>query len=182
MLNNSVNALDTAQVRASNDITGMTTSSSARRMAHVSSAPEESYLLGLQLKHEGLDFAIDAVANGAELAAAIAGGVSLVMADLPLPWPGADEELSELQRTRHDIPVVFRWGSSGSWNVEDAGAQVARSVRGVLALGLDRDQSPEERRQVLEEVVRYQTAHLRLGQIDTWDWERALHQATEIMS
>lgn len=160
----------------------MHTPSASRRTAHVSSAPEESYLLGLQLKQEQLDLEIQPVASASALAAAVAAGVAMVIADLPLPWTGADDELSELQRTRPDVPVVFRWGAAGAWNVEDATTQLGRSVRGALALGLDREQSAEERRLVLQEVVRYQTAHLRLGRLDTWDWERALLQATEIMS
>jgi signal transduction histidine kinase/CheY-like chemotaxis protein len=129
-----------------------------------------------------LPFELTTVATREELAAAIAASPSVVIADLPLPWKGADEELSELQRTRQDVPVIFRWGAAGSWSVEDASAQIGRMVRGALALGFDREQSPAERRRVLQEVVRYQDANLRLGQIDTWDWEQALNRATEIMA
>jgi len=152
------------------------------RATHVSTAPEESYLLGLQLEQQGLGFDIATVSTSVELAAALREPVSIVIADLPLPWQAADEELSELQRTRPDVPVVFRWGAAGSWSVEDGSVQLARSVRSALALGPDQEQSPDDRRRLLQEVVRYQNAHLRLGQIDTWHWERALDEATEIMA
>jgi signal transduction histidine kinase len=153
-----------------------------RRAAHVSAASEESYLLDLQLKQEGLVFELTRVSNHGQLMAALETQPSMVIADLPLPWPGAADDLSELQRTRPDIPVVYRWGAAGSWSVEDGSAQLGRSVRSALALGVDRVQSPAERRRVLAEVVRYQNAHLRLGQIDTWDWEQALDRATEIIA
>lgn len=153
-----------------------------RRAAHVSAATEESYLLDLQLKHEGLAFDLTSVSNHDQLVAALATQPSMVIADLPLPWAGAAEELSELQRTRPDVPVVYRWGAAGSWSVEDGSAQLGRSVRSALALGVDHVQSPGERRRVLAEVVRYQTAHLRLGQLDMWDWEQALDRATEIIA
>jgi len=45
----------------------MTSPSPARRTAHVSSAPEESYLLGLQLKQEGLAFDVETVKSKSEL-------------------------------------------------------------------------------------------------------------------
>jgi len=152
------------------------------RAAHVSSAPEESYLLGLQLEQQELPLDIVTLSSSADLAAALAGPLALVIADLPLPWQGADDELGEVQRTRPDVPVVFRWGGAGYWSVEDSSMQLGRSVRTALALGPDREQSPEDRRRLLREVVRYQNAHLRLGQIDTWEWEKALDQATEIMA
>lgn len=152
------------------------------RAAHISGAAEESYLLQVQLEHEQLDVDVVPVASRVELDAALATPLSMVIADLPLPWDGADVQLAELQTTRPDVPVVFRWGGAGSWSVEDATSQIGRSVRSVLALGLDREQSVEQRRATLEEVVRYQKAHLQIGKLDAWEWQETLREATRIMA
>jgi signal transduction histidine kinase/CheY-like chemotaxis protein len=159
-----------------------TTAGRVKRAVHVSASPEESYLLGVQLEEQGLEFDITTVSDRRQFVASLEVPPSIVVADVPLPWPGADDELSELQRVRPDVPVVFRWGTAGSWSVEDSTSQLGRSVRAALSLGLESVQSPEERRRVLHEVVRYQSAHLQLGQLDTWDWEAALQRATEIMA
>lgn len=152
------------------------------RAIHISSAAEETYLLGMQLEANGLQLAITAVATATALAAAVDSSVTLVIADLPLPWPGAEEELSAIQRTRPDVSVVFRWGSAGDWSVEDGAAQLTRTVRQILAIDPAGGQTPEERRRALQEVVRYQQAHLQLGRLDTWDAPAAMRRALEIMA
>ncbi|MEZ5283868.1 MAG: response regulator [Vicinamibacterales bacterium] len=153
-----------------------------RSAIHLSASPEETYLLTLQLEEDGLAVSLSTVSDGEALRAAMGSTASFIVADLPLPWDGAAEELDEIQRTRPDVPVVFRWGGAGRWSAEDGSAQVARSVRSVLSLGFDRPQSPEEHRRILQEVVRYQQAHLRLGELHTDDWEAALRAGLEIMA
>lgn len=152
------------------------------RAVHVSGAAEETYLLALQLEAAGLELAVLPVATAATFAGAMASDVTLVIADLPLPWHGAADDLSVIQRTRPDVPVVFRWGGAGTWSVEEGGAQLGRLIRQALALAPESEQTPEERRRVLQEVVRYQSAHLRLGRLDPWESDDALRQALEIMA
>lgn len=160
----------------------MADSSNRYRAAHVSGAPEESYLLNVQFEHEELDIEVIPVANQTDLDAALKTPLSLVIADLPLPWKGAETTIDALQTTRPDLPIVFRWGSAGAWNVEDATTQLGRSVRAALAVGFDRDLPAAHRKEMLDEVVRYQKAHLELTKLDTTDWEESLQQSTRIVA
>lgn len=151
-------------------------------VVHVSNAPEETYLLGLQLQDQHLECELTPAAERTAFQRAIDAGASLVVADLPLAWPGAEDEIARLQRTRPDLPVVFRWGSAGAWSAEDGGAQLARSVRAALSMSADAGQQPEERRRALLEVVRFQSAHLRLAKLPTDDCDLAIRTALEVMA
>ena len=160
----------------------MTADASNQRIVHLSNAPEETYLLGIQLQEQGLGFQLTSAPDRDAMERAIGAGASLVVADLPLAWAGADDDVARLQRTRPDLPVVFRWGGAGTWSAEEGGAQLARSVRSALSLSAAAGQEPDERRRALLDVVRFQSAHLRLAQLPTEDCDAAIRTALETMA
>lgn len=149
---------------------------------HLSSAPEETYLLGLQLQERGLHFHLVTTPDVEAFRRALETGAAVVVADLPLAWAGAEEDIAWLQRARPDVPVVFRWGGAGDWSAEEGGDQLARSVRSALLLSAEAGLGPEERRRMLQDVVRFQSAHLRLAKLSTADCDAALRTALEIMA
>lgn len=160
----------------------MTADVSARVIVHLSNAPEETYLLGIQLQEQGLGFQLKPAPDREAFQQALDSGASLVVADLPLAWSGAEADVALLQGSRPDLPVVFRWGSAGAWSAEDGGEQLARSVRAALSLSADAGQGPEERRRTMLEVVRFQAAHLRLARLPTDDCDIAIRTALEVMA
>jgi signal transduction histidine kinase len=151
----------------------------ARRVVHISDSPDESQLLSAELASGSAPVEIARVASRPALRRELeAPNLDLVIADLPLPWSGAHDDISELQRTHPDIEVIFRWGEPGARNAEPESAQIERLVSQRMALHPARPQSEEERRAMMRELARRQDALLRLQRRPLWDFESAVRDAT----
>lgn len=153
------------------------------RILHLAQDPNETLLLHGLLEAEGLECTIDQVADAQGFADAVrAGELDLVVADLPLPWAEAQTDLAELQRRHPEWPVIFRWGESGTWSVEEPGAQLARAMQKALAGVPVRAQNEAERRALLDRLVHQQDVLLRLSQRPNGDFPEFVHEVTETLS
>ncbi len=153
----------------------------ARRVVHISDSPDESRLLAVELANGAAPLELTRVASRPELRRELeAANVDLVIADLPFPWHGAHDDVSELQRTHPDIEVIFRWGEPGARNAEPESAQIERLVNQRIAQNPVRVQSEAERREMMRELARRQDALLRLQRRPLWDFEGALRDATRV--
>ncbi len=149
------------------------------RILHLGSDPSESSLLSAELEAEGLPGLVNSASTERALRTALeAGDITLVVADLPLPWESAASCLSELQRARPELQVIFRAGSTGNRTVTEAVSQTARAVREALAHRSDIGRTPEEQRELIQRVVQSQAAQLRLSRRDFWDFQEALRDIT----
>ncbi len=159
----------------------MNASVAARRVVHISDSPDESQLLVAELAGAQERVAVTRVASRAALERELASGaVDLVIADLPLPWAGAHDEIGELQRTRPEIEVIFRWGEPGARNCEPESLQIERLVSERLHRSATRPQSESERRALMRELARRQEALLRLQRSALWEFDAALKELARV--
>ncbi len=136
---------------------------------HLGPDPTESALLSAELAAESLPARVTHASTESELRAVLAANhVSVVVADLPLPWAEATRQLADLQRARPELSVVFRSGSTGSRTVAEPIPQTARAVREALEHpgGLPASQS-----ELVERFVSSQETLLRLGRRDLWEFD-----------
>jgi signal transduction histidine kinase/CheY-like chemotaxis protein len=150
------------------------------RILHLGSDPSESALLAAELRAESIPGEVALVATQPAFRAALAAGdIALLIADLPLPFDSASTALAELQRTRPELRVIFRTGSAGDRRVMEPGSPTAAAVRAALEDRLDDPEASEERRRIVERVVRSHAVQLRLSRRDLWDFEDALKDVTK---
>ena len=105
------------------------------QVLHLAESPNDSFLLKAELAEEGIPCQLLALSPGEDLARAVAGSsIDLLVVDVPLSSPAWRSGLDEIQRTRPELPVVFRWGGTGNWSTESSSEQLGRRIRGVLSL------------------------------------------------
>ncbi len=149
------------------------------RILHLGSDPSESALLSAELEAEALACLVISVSTERALRTALeSGDIALVVADLPLPWESAGSCMSELQRARPELQILFRAGSTGHRTVTESSSQTARAVREALLHRSDIGRTPEEQRALIQRVVQGQTAQLRLSRGDFWDFQEAMRDIT----
>jgi len=150
---------------------------SARRVAHVTDSPEDHRLLTAELADSSPPVQLLRARSASDLRRTLeAQPVDLVVADLPLPWPGAHDDLANLQRDYPEIEFLFRWGEPGARTFESEAAQVERLVSERLALRPTRAQSEGERRATMRELARRQDLLLRIQRQSPWDFDAALRE------
>ncbi|MBK8099074.1 MAG: GAF domain-containing protein [Planctomycetes bacterium] len=152
---------------------------SMRLALHLTENPDDTRLLGEQLVADGLPVTLLHVDGPKALITALADRPDLIVVDLPLPWPDANEVVADAQRQRPEIPVVFRWGRSGEWHVEDSTAQTGRAIRAALAGSPLRSQDEAARRGMLDQLVHQQDVLVRLARLDFWEFEASLRQVLQ---
>lgn len=157
----------------------MRTHSASRQVLHVSDSPNESELLRLELSRADFEFQLARVDDPRALEIALnEHAADVIVADLPLPWPSAHDELALIQRTRPEIEVIFRWGDPGARSVEGESAQLERALRHTLSLRETQPQNEDERRAQLRELVRRQEIMLGIQRLPCWDFELVLRETT----
>lgn len=153
---------------------------SRARLLHLSEDPGSSALLRQQLAVADLDFDVQRIGDADSLERALREvPVQLILADLPLPWPGALEQVQAIQRLHPDRPVVFRWGDPGFESSEHPDLQLATTIRQTLRMSPARVQSREERQLMLAELVLHQQLVLELARLATGDTANALAEITK---
>lgn len=153
----------------------MNTRVAARRLLHISDSPDEGQLLEAELAEGETPLSIERVDSRAALHQGVERDhVDLIIADLPLPWPGAHDDVAELQRARPEIEIVFRWGEPGQRTAEPEATQIERLVAERLAGRATRPQSEAERRAFFRELARRQEAFLRIQRNSLWDFQQTL--------
>ncbi len=153
----------------------------ARRVVHISDSPDESQLLTAELSDAVEPVVVSRVQSRQALERELGGAaVDLIIADLPLPWPEAHDEIGELQRTRPEIEVIFRWGEPGARNAEPEAIQIERLVADRLRRRATRPQSESERRTLMRELARRQDALLRLQRSTLWEFDAALKELARV--
>ena len=149
-------------------------------MLHLSEDPGSSALLRQQLASADLDFDVQRVGDAESLEVALRDTtVQLILADLPLPWPGALDQVQAIQRLHPDRPVVFRWGEPGFESSEHPDLQLATTIRQTLRLSPMRAQTREERQLMIAELVLHQQLVLELTRLATGDTATALAEITK---
>lgn len=152
---------------------------SMRLALHLTENPDDTRLLGEQLVADGLPATLHHVDGPGALTSALADRPDLIVVDLPLPWPRADDLLADLQQRHPEIPVVFRWGHTGEWYVEDSTTQTSRAIRAALERSPLRCQDEPARRGMMDQLVQQQDALVRLAQLDFWEFEASLRQVMQ---
>src|SRR5687767_8782009 len=100
---------------------------------HLAESPNDSFLLKAQLAEEGIPCQLLTLAQGEHLAGVVgASTIDLIVVDVPLSSPQWRGGLEDIQRSRPELPVIFRWGSPGNWSTESSSEQLGRRIRGVL--------------------------------------------------
>lgn len=151
----------------------------ARRVAHVTDSPEDHRLLSAELADSSPPVQLLRARSAGELRRTLeAQPVDLVVADLPLEWPGAHDDLANLQRDYPEIEFLFRWGEPGARTFESEAAQVERLVAERLALRPTRAQNEGERRATMRELARRQDLLLRIQRQSPWDFDTSLRETT----
>jgi two-component system, cell cycle sensor histidine kinase and response regulator CckA len=155
-----------------------TSTSGPAHVLHLGDDPTDAVLLRAELAADGLDARVSLARTEADLHDALArGDVTVVVADLPLPWATAADSLADVQRRHPDVPVIFRPGSVGLRTVADPMTPVGRALREVLSMAPTRMPS-EERRQLIDQLVRNREAQVRLSRLDFWDFDCTIRDIT----
>lgn len=155
----------------------MNTRVASRRVVHVSDAPDESQLLASALAQGELQLTVERVDSRAALQRELErGDVDVIIADLPLPWSGAHDDVAEVQRKHAEVEVIFRWGEPGARNAEPESEQIDRLVAQRLRGRATRPQSEAERRGMMRELARRQEVLLRIQRSALWDFDEALRE------
>jgi signal transduction histidine kinase len=150
------------------------------QVLHLAESPNDSFLLKAELAEEGIACQLLALSPGEDLARAVAGSrIDLIVVDVPLSSPAWRSGLDEIQRTRPELPVVFRWGGTGNWSTESSTEQIGRRIRGVLSLPDTLKRTDGERREFLDRLVRHQQTYLELLRSDFWNFEESLKRIIE---
>lgn len=107
----------------------MNTRVASRRVVHVSDSPDESQLLSSELAQGDQPMIVERVDSRAGLQRELErSDVDVIIADLPLPWSGAHDDVAEVQFKHPEVEVIFRWGEPGARNAEPESAQIERLV------------------------------------------------------
>jgi signal transduction histidine kinase len=150
------------------------------QVLHLADNPNDSFLLKAELADEGIPCQLLALSPGEDLARAVAdSSIDLLIVDVPLSSPAWRSGLDDIQRTRPELPVVFRWGGIGHWSTEASSEQLARRIRGVLSLPDTLKRTDGERREFLDRLVRHQQTYLELLRSDFWNFDEALKRIIE---
>ncbi len=150
------------------------------QVLHLGESPNDSFLLKAELADEGIPCQLLALTPGEDLARAVAGStIDLIVVDVPLSSPAWRSGLDEIQRTRPELPVVFRWGGTGNWSTESSSEQLGRRIRGVLSLPDTARRTEGERREFLDRLVRHQQTYLELLRSDFWNFDEAIQRIIE---
>ena len=150
------------------------------QVLHLAESPNDSFLLKAELAEEGIPCQLLALTPGEDLARAVAGSsIDLLVVDVPLSSPAWRSGLDEIQRTRPELPVVFRWGGTGNWSTESSSEQLGRRIRGVLSLPDTLRRTDGERREFLDRLVRHQQTYLELLRSDFWNFDEAIKRIIE---
>jgi signal transduction histidine kinase len=152
----------------------------AAQVLHVAENPNDSFLLGAELADEGLQCEVLTLSPEERLHRTIRRShVDLLVVDVPLSSPTLQGQLDEVRRRQPALPVIFRWGGTGQWSAESSGEQLARRVRGALALPDVPARSEADRTAFLDRLVSYQQAYLELLRADSWDFEATVRRILE---
>ena len=150
------------------------------QVLHLAESPNDSFLLKAELAEEGIPCQLLALSPGEDLARAVAdSSIDLLVVDVPLSSPAWRSGLDEIQRTRPELPVVFRWGGTGNWSTESSSEQIGRRIRGVLSLPDTLRRTDGERREFLDRLVRHQQTYLELLRSDFWNFDEAIKRIIE---
>jgi signal transduction histidine kinase len=150
------------------------------QVLHLAESPNDSFLLRAELAEEGIGCQLLTLAPGEDLAAAVTGSsIDLLVADVPLSSPAWERGLDEIQRTRPELPIIFRWGGTGNWSTESTTEQLGRRIRGVLALPDQPRRTEGEKREFLDRLVRHQQTYLELLRSDFWNFDDAIRRIIE---
>jgi signal transduction histidine kinase len=150
------------------------------QVLHLAESPNDSFLLKAELAEEGIPCQLLTLAQGEDLARAVrASSIDLIVVDVPLSSPQWRSGLDDIQRTKPELPVVFRWGNTGNWSTESSSEQLGRRIRGVLELPDTMKRTPGERREFMDRLVRHQQTYLELLRADFWDFEDAIRRIIE---
>ena len=150
------------------------------QVLHLADSPNDSFLLKAELAEEGIPCQLLALSPGEDLARTVAAStIDLLVVDVPLSSPAWRGGLDEIQRTRPELPVVFRWGGTGNWSTESSSEQLGRRIRGVLSLPETMRRTDGERREFLDRLVRHQQTYLELLRSDFWQFDEAIKRIVE---
>src|SRR5690349_16904703 len=147
------------------------------QVLHLSESPNDSFLLKAELAEEGIPCQLLSLTPGEDLARAVKGSaIDLMVVDVPLTSPQWRASLEDIQRSRPELPVVFRWGATGNWSTESSTEQLGRRIRGVLSLPDTLKRTDGDRREFMDRLVRHQQTYLELLRSDFWDFEDAVRR------
>ncbi len=150
------------------------------QVLHLAESPNDSFLLKAELADEGIPCQLLALTPGEDLARTVAGSaIDLLVVDVPVSSPHWRSGLDEIQRTRPELPVIFRWGGTGNWSTESSSEQLGRRIRGVLALPDTLKRTDGERREFMDRLVRHQQTYLELLRSDFWNFDEAIKRIIE---
>jgi signal transduction histidine kinase len=150
------------------------------QVLHLADSPNDSFLLKAELADEGIPCQLLALTPGEDLARTVAGAsIDLLVVDVPVSSPHWRSGLDEIQRTRPELPVIFRWGGTGNWSTESSSEQLGRRIRGVLALPDTLKRTDGERREFMDRLVRHQQTYLELLRSDFWNFDEAIKRIIE---
>ena len=150
------------------------------QVLHLAESPNDSFLLRAELAEEGIACQLLTLAPGEDLARSVAASsIDLLVADVPMSSPQWRSGLDDIQRTRPELPVIFRWGATGNWSTESSSEQLGRRIRGVLSLPDVTRRTEGERREFLDRLVRHQQTYLELLRSDFWDFDDAIRRIIE---
>ena len=150
------------------------------QVLHLAESPNDSFLLKAELADEGIPCQLLALSPGEDLARTVtASNIDLLVVDVPVSSPHWRTGLDEIQRTRPELPVIFRWGGTGNWSTESSSEQLGRRIRGVLDLPDTHKRTDGERREFMDRLVRHQQTYLELLRSDFWNFEEAIKRIIE---
>ena len=150
------------------------------QVLHLAESPNDSFLLKAELAEEGIPCQLLALSPGEDLARTVgASAIDLIVVDVPLSSPHWRDGLEQIQRTRPELPVIFRWGGTGNWSTESSSEQLGRRIRGVLALPDTMKRTDGDRREFMDRLVRHQQTYLELLRSDFWDFDDAIRRIIE---
>jgi signal transduction histidine kinase len=150
------------------------------QVLHLAESPNDSFLLKAELADEGIPCQLLALSPGEDLARTVtASSIDLLVVDVPVSSPHWRTGLDEIQRTRPELPVIFRWGGTGNWSTESSSEQLGRRIRGVLDLPDTHKRTDGERREFMDRLVRHQQTYLELLRSDFWNFEESIKRIIE---
>jgi len=150
------------------------------QVLHLAESPNDSFLLKAELAEEGIPCQLLALTPGEDLATAVNGSsIDLLVVDVPLTSSQWRSGLDDIQRSRPELPVIFRWGGTGNWSTESSSEQLGRRIRGVLSLPDTAKRTDGERREFMDRLVRHQQTYLELLRSDFWNFDEAIRRIIE---
>ncbi len=150
------------------------------QVLHLAESPNDSFLLKAELADEGIPCQLLALSPGEDLARTVTGSqIDLLVVDVPVSSSHWRTGLDEIQRTRPELPVIFRWGAAGHWSTESSSEQLGRRIRGVLSLPDTHKRTDGERREFMDRLVRHQQTYLELLRSDFWHFDEAITRIIE---